>query len=176
MHDLQMIAEVMHELAVIHKANNNMGDAIKTFQQEIAVRRKLGQPEYPFIAQALNHIGVTEFEMKNYNRALNYFSEALAIYEKKKAEKSGGNGSIPDTEYAEALYNIGLVFETLRSKQRARDAFMEAARVFRESGHSISHPNYSKIVGKLKRLGIVTPETSMVTSNKDNPITIIEMA
>lgn len=154
-HDVQMIAEVMHELAIIHKANHNMGDAIKTFQQEIAVRRKLGQPEYPFIAQALNHIGVTEFEMKNYNRALNYFTEALAIYEKRRAETpvDESSGAAPGTEYAEALYNTGLVYETLRSKQRARNAFVEAARIFKENGHSKSHPHYSKIVGKLKRLG-----------------------
>ena len=175
MHDLQMIAEVMHELAVIHKANNNIADAIKTFQQEIAVRRKLGQPEYPFIAQALNHIGVTEFEMKNYNRALKYFTEAMSIYEKKKVETPGASGAVSGTEYAEALYNTGLVFETLRNNQSARDAFMEAARIFKENGHSKSHPHYSKIVGKLKRLGIVSQDGSMATS-KDNPITLIDMA
>ena len=154
MHDLQMIAEVMHELAVIHKAKKNVGDAIKTFQQEIAVRRKLGQPEYPFIAQSLNHIGVTEFEIKNYNRALNYFTEAVTIFKKKRSERSSSSNRVPDTEYAEALYNTGLVFEALRNKQKARNAFIEAAQVFKESVHSKSHPHYSKVVGKLKRLGI----------------------
>jgi len=151
-HDVQMIAEVMHELAIIHKASHNMGDAIKTFQQEIAVRRKLGQPEYPFIAQALNHIGVTEFEIKNYHRALNYFTEALAIYEKNREETPAAidGSTVPSMEFAEALYNTGLVFESLRNKQGARDAFMEAARIFKEDGHSNSHPHYSKIVGKLK--------------------------
>lgn len=137
-----------------------MGDAIKTFQQEIAVRRKLGQPEYPFIAQALNHIGVTEFEMKNYHRALNYFTEALSIYKKKRVETLGSSdGDIPGTEFAEALYNTGLVFETLRNKQKARNAFMEAARIFKENGHTKSHPHYNKIFGKLKRLGFVQDPT-----------------
>ena len=154
MHDLQMIAEVMHELAVIHKAKKNMGDAIKTFKQEIAVRRKLGQPEYPFIAQSLNHIGVTEFEIKNYNRALKYFTEALAIFEKKRSDASSSNKTVPGTEYAEALYNTGLVFEALRNTKKARNAFIEAARIFKESVNSNSHPHYSKVVGKLKRLGI----------------------
>jgi len=180
-HDVQMIAEVMHELAIVHKANHNMVDAIKTFQQEIAVRRKLGQPEYPFIAQALNHIGVTEFEIKNYNRALNYFTEALAIYEKKRAETPGNvaGGSVQGTEYAEALYNTGLVFETLRDKQRAHNAFIEAARLFKESENFKSHPHYSKIFGKLKRLGFDyqdcnnnnkqgKSEFSSTASNKDD--------
>jgi tetratricopeptide (TPR) repeat protein len=145
MHDVEMIAEVMHELAIIHKANHNMGDAIKTFKQEIAVRRKLGQPEYPFIAQTLNHLGVAEFEIKNHNRALNYFMEALTIYEKR--------GTTLGTDFAEVLYNTGLVFESLRNRQRARDAFLEAARIFKENGYSESHPHYAKAVGKLRRLG-----------------------
>uniref|UniRef100_A0A7S0T7Y4 MalT-like TPR region domain-containing protein n=1 Tax=Pseudo-nitzschia delicatissima TaxID=44447 RepID=A0A7S0T7Y4_9STRA len=174
-HDLQMIAEVMHELAVIYKANNNLTDAIKTFQQEIAVRRKLGQAEYPFIAQSLNHIGVTEFEIKNFNRALNYFSDALAIYKKKREETPGIDGAVADTEYAEALYNTGLVFEALRNKQKARIAFIEAAGIFKENGHPKSHPHYSKIVGKLKRLGIVGPDGSTPT-NRDNPINMIDVA
>lgn len=148
MHDVEMIAEVMHELAIIHKTNHNMGDAIKTFKQEIAVRRKLGQPEYPFIAQTLNHLGVAEFEIKNHNRALNYFMEALTIYERR--------GTTLGTDFAEVLYNTGLVFESLRNKQRARDAFLEAARIFKENGYAESHPHYAKAIGKLRRLGQTT--------------------
>jgi tetratricopeptide (TPR) repeat protein len=145
MHDVEMIAEVMHELAIIHKANNNMGDAIKTFKQEIAVRRKLGQPEYPLIAQTLNHLGVAEFEIKNHNRALNYFMEALTIYEKR--------GNDLGTDFAEVLYNTGLVFESIRNKQRAHDAFLEAARIFKENGYNEDHPHLSKAANKLRRMG-----------------------
>jgi tetratricopeptide (TPR) repeat protein len=145
MHDVEMIAEVMHELAIIHKSNNNMNDAIKTFKQEIAVRRKLGQPEYPLIAQTLNHLGVAEFEIKNHDRALNYFMEALTIYEKR--------GNDLGTDFAEVLYNTGLVFESIRNKQRAFDAFLEAARIFKENGYNESHPHLSKAVNKLRRMG-----------------------
>mmetsp|Transcript_4035 Transcript_4035/g.9941 ORF Transcript_4035/g.9941 Transcript_4035/m.9941 type:complete len:754 (+) Transcript_4035:208-2469(+) len=155
MHDVEMIAEVMHELAIIHKANHNTGDAIKTFKQEIAVRQKLGQPEYPFIAQTLNHLGVAEFEVKNCNRALNYFMEALTIYEKR--------GGALGTDFAEVLYNTGLVFESLRNRQRARDAFVEAARIFRANGYTESHPHYAKAVGKLRRMGISSSEILSLT-------------
>ncbi len=145
MHDVEMIAEVMHELAILHKANDNIGDAIKTFKQEIAVRRKLGQPEYPLISQTLNHLGVAEFEIKNHNRALSYFMEALTIYEK------NGNGS--GTDFAEVLYNTGLVFESIRNRQRAQDAYLEAACLFRENGYTDDHPHMSKAINKLRRLG-----------------------
>jgi tetratricopeptide (TPR) repeat protein len=145
MHDVEMIAEVMHELAIMHKANNNTADAIKTFKQEIAVRRKLGQPEYPLISQTLNHLGVAELESRNHNKALAYFMEALTICEKK--------GRSSGTDFAEVLYNTGLVFESLRNKQRAYDAFVEAARVFKMNGYNESHPHLSKAASKLKRLG-----------------------
>lgn len=121
-----------------------MGDAVKTFRQEVAVRRKLGQPEYPLIAQALNHLGVTEHGVKNHNRALKYFMEALTIYEKR--------GKSPGTDFAEVLYNTGLVFESLCNKERARNAFHEAARIFKESGYSESHSKYAKSVAKINRL------------------------
>ncbi|VEU38317.1 unnamed protein product [Pseudo-nitzschia multistriata] len=169
-HDVQMIAEVMHELAIIHKANHNTSDAIKTFKQEIAVRRKLGQPEYPLIAQALNHLGVAEFELKSHNRALNYFMEALAIYEKNRVEtasKAADGTVVAGTDMAEVSYNTGLVFESLHNKKRARNAFIEAARIFKENGYSTSHPHYSKTIGKLKRLGYNFQEIDDKKSNSN---------
>jgi tetratricopeptide (TPR) repeat protein len=145
MHDVEMIAEVMHEMAIIHKANNNTEDAIKTFKQEIAVRRKLGQPEYPIISQTFNHLGVAEYESRNHNKALTYFMEALNIY-KTKGHSSG-------TDFAEVLYNTGLVFDALRNKQRAHDAFLEAAHIFKMNGYDETHPHLSKAAKKLRRLG-----------------------
>jgi len=145
MHDVGMIAEVMHELAIIHKANDNTADAIKTFKQEIAVRRKLGQPEYPIIARSLNHLGVAEFKNKNNNAALSHFMEALSIYEKK------GDSSCID--FAEVLYNTGLVFQALRNKQRAHDAYLEAVHIFKMNGYDDTHPHVSKAIDKLRRLG-----------------------
>jgi tetratricopeptide (TPR) repeat protein len=97
------------------------------------------------IAQTLNHLGVAEFEIKNHNRALNYFMEALTIYEKR--------GNDLGTDFAEVLYNTGLVFESIRNKQRAHDAFLEAARIFKENGYSEDHPHLSKAVNKLRRMG-----------------------
>lgn len=150
MHDLEMIAEVMHEIAIIHKSNRNTEDSIKTFKQEIAVRRKLGQPEYPLISQTLNHLGVGEFELKNHNKALGYFMEALTIYEK--------NGHDSGTDFAEVLYNTGLVFECVRNKDRAHDAFVEAARIFKMNGYDDRHPHLSKAMNKLRRLGHAMPQ------------------
>jgi tetratricopeptide (TPR) repeat protein len=143
MRDIEMIAEVMHELAVIHKEKYDTADAIKTFKQEIAVRKKLGQSEHPSIAKSLNQLGLVEFGAKNHSRALSCFTEAIAIY-----QKAGKNSEI---EYAEANYNAGLVYESTRKKQRCHDAFLEAARVFKEEGYKDDHPKLRKAISILKQ-------------------------
>ena len=137
----------MHDLPIIHEANLNMGDAIKTFKQEVAVRQKLGQPEYPLlmIAQTLNHLGVAEFEIKNHTRALNYFIEALTIYEKR--------GTDLGANFAKALYNTCLVFKTIRNKQRTYDAFIEAAKIFKDHDYANDNPHLVKAANKLKQMG-----------------------
>lgn len=145
MHDVEMIAEVMHELAILHKVRNDIDEAIKTFKQEIAVRRKLNQPEFPSIAQSLNQLGLSEFELKNQNRALSHFKDARSIYEKA--------GKISDIEYAEVQFNSGLVFQSMRKKQRCQDAFLEAAIIFKKKGYKNDQPQLAKAVSMLKKMG-----------------------
>jgi tetratricopeptide (TPR) repeat protein len=143
MNDVEMIAEVMHEMALINKEKHRYAEAARIFKQELGVRRKIGQAEFPMIARTLNHLGVTEYEMKNNNKSLKYLIEALTIY-KDHAERT--------VECAEVLFNTGLVFETSRNKDRAVDAYNEAARIFREHGYKGNHPHLVKATRKIERL------------------------
>lgn len=143
-HDVDMIAEVMHEMALLYKAKRQLTEAAKIFKQELTVRRKIGQPDYPCIAKTLNHLGVTEYEMKMHRRALKHLLEVLTIFQERQEQ---------GIDFAEALYNIGLVFEAVRNKERAYEAFLEAARVFKANGYSNDHPHMTKAVNKVKRLG-----------------------
>lgn len=142
-HDVDMIAEVMHEMALLYKAKRQLTEAAKIFKQELTVRRKIGQPDYPCIAKTLNHLGVTEYEMKMHRRALKHLLEVLTIFQERQEQ---------GIDFAEALYNIGLVFEAVRNKERAYEAFLEAARVFKANGYSNDHPHMTKAVNKVKRL------------------------
>lgn len=146
LNDVEMIAEVMHEMALINKEKHRYAEATRIFKQELGVRRKIGQPEFPMIARTLNHLGVTEYEMKNNNKSLKYLIEALTIY-KDNAERS--------VECAEVLFNTGLVFESSRNKDRAMDAYNEAARIFREHGYKENHPHLLKATRKMERLQAV---------------------
>jgi tetratricopeptide (TPR) repeat protein len=132
----------------MNKEKYRYSEAVRIFKQELGVRRKIGQPEYPLIARTLNHLGVTEYEMKNNNRALKYLIEALTIY-KDNAERS--------TDCAEVLYNTGLVFEASRNKDRALEAYNEAVRIFRERGYTDEHPHVLKAVGKIDNIQALKP-------------------
>ena len=141
--DVEMIAEVMHEMALINKERKRFNEASRIFKQELGVRRKIGQSEYPMIARTLNHLGVTEYEMKNYNKSLKFLVEALTIF------RNRAEGSV---ECAEVLFNTGLVFESSRNRERAVEAYEEASRIFRNHGYKDTHPHLAKATRKLVKL------------------------
>jgi tetratricopeptide (TPR) repeat protein len=124
MNDVEKIAEIMHEMALIYKDKKHYSEASRIFKQELSVRRKIGQPEFPHVARILNLLGMTEFELKNNSRALKHLVEALTIFQDQKEHGA---------ECAEVLYNTGLVFSAARNKDRALEAFAEAERLFSES-------------------------------------------
>lgn len=131
MADVEMIAEVMHEMALIHQEKQDFQEAARVLNQELSVRRKIGQPEYPLIARTLNHLGVVEFELKNNSRALKHLVDALTIYQQR-----GEHG----VDCAEVLFNTGLVFEAVQNYDRAKDAFAESARIYEDRGFEKDHP------------------------------------
>jgi tetratricopeptide (TPR) repeat protein len=130
MSDVEMIAQVMHEMALIYQEKQDYKEAARVLNQELSVRQKIGQPEFPLIARTLNHLGMVEFEMENNSRALKHLVEALTIYQTR-----GEHG----VDCAEVLFNAGLVFEAVENYERAQDAFAESARIYEERGFKEDH-------------------------------------
>ena len=125
MNDVEMVADIMHEMALISLDRGHFQDAARIFKQELSVRRKVGQPEFPFAARTLKHLGVTEYTMKNYSRSLKYLVEALSIHQ--DHEDQG-------VECGEVLFHTGLVFFKANNKERALEALVEAVRIFGDHG------------------------------------------
>lgn len=125
MNDVKMVADIMHEMALVSLERGHFQDASRILKQELSVRRKVGQPEFPFAARTLKHLGVTEYTMKNYSKALKYLVEALAIHQERDDQ---------GTECGEVLFHTGLVFYKVGNKERALEAFVEAVRVFSDHG------------------------------------------
>lgn len=141
--DVEMIAEIMHEMALIHKEKRRYHESHRILTQELDVRKKIGQPEYPHIARTLNHLGVVEYELRNTSKALKYLVDALGIFQKQ---------SVHGVDCAEVLYNSGLVFETTKNYERAMDAYEEASRIFRTNGYDESHPHMKKVTSKIDKM------------------------
>jgi len=125
MNDVEMVADIMHEMALISLDRGQFQDAARIFKQELSVRRKVGQPEFPFAARTLKHLGVTEYTMKNYSRSLKYLVEALSIHQ---------NHEDQGVECGEVLFHTGLVFFKVNNKERALEALVEAVRIFGDHG------------------------------------------
>jgi len=148
MDDVGMIAEVMHEMAVIHRCKGQLHDAIKIFKQELSIRQKMGERELHQVAVTLHHLGTTELEMRNNTKALNFFMEALQIYEKTNEEVG--------VDFAETLYCTGIVFDATKHHDRAREAYEEAVKLFESEG--LSPKEVETKVGKLNQLKILNGE------------------
>jgi tetratricopeptide (TPR) repeat protein len=126
MNDVKMVAEIMHEMALISQDRGHFEDATRIFKQELSVRRKIGQSEFPFATRTLKHLGINEYNLKNYSRALKHLVEALTIY-----KEHGDQG----VECGEILFHTGLVFRKVGNDDRAKEAFVEAVRIFND--HSV---------------------------------------
>ena len=61
--DSGTIAHIMHELGVIHQLNGRTKDAVKVFQQELVIRRKMGTSELPQVARTLFHLGTAKYDL-----------------------------------------------------------------------------------------------------------------
>ncbi|KAI2513751.1 hypothetical protein MHU86_534 [Fragilaria crotonensis] len=153
MHDVGMIAEVMQEMAFIHRSKGQLNDAIKIFKQVLTIRQKMGEQELHRVADTLFHLGTTELELKNHSKALNYFMEALNIYEKTSNEIG--------VDFAKTLYCTGIVFDASRHQERAQEAYDEAIKVFKSQG--LSDRQVKDIVALLNKL-----KTSESTSKRGN--------
>lgn len=130
MNDVKMVAEIMHEMAMINEDRGHYQDASRIYKQELSVLRKIGQPEYPFAARTLKHLGITEYKLNNYSRSLKYLVEALTIYQQHN-EKG--------PECADVLVHTGLVFYKVDNKDRALDALKEAVHIY--SGQKLKEDN-----------------------------------
>jgi len=144
MKDVAKIAEVMHEMALIHQSKRALLDACKVLKQEVAIRQKMGKSELPQVVKTLNLLGMTELNLKNNKSALKHFMEALAICEKK-----------PGLEmvFGETLLNTGLALKESGHKQRAKEAFIEAFKIFKKEGLSKDHKLVADIVKEMTRVG-----------------------
>ena len=145
MQDAGTVAHVMHELGIIHQLNGRTKDAIKVFQQELIVRKKMEQGELPQAARTLFYLGTAKYDLGDHPAALSFLTEALEIYEKLEDDLG--------MDFAETLFSTGLVFKTTKHDEKARQAFFESLKLFYAHGLGRDHELVKMATAKLKELG-----------------------
>jgi len=143
--DSGKIAHIMHELGTIHQLNGKPKDAVKVFEQELVVRRKMGPDELSQVARTLFHLGTAKYDLSDCIPALADLTEALKIY-----------GNLQDDmgmDFAETLFSTGLVFKTLKHDESARQAFLESLKLFYAHGLGKDQELVQMATTKLKELG-----------------------
>ena len=154
MDDVEMIARVMYEMALIHRSKGQLADALKILKQVLGIRKKMGDRELPRVADTLFQIGTTELQMKNQTRALNHLMEALSIFEKTSEEVG--------VDFAKTLYCTGIIFEGSGRLDRAQEAYNESIKLFQAQG--LSDAQICDFLSRLDKLK--TPGTQRKRTNR----------
>lgn len=142
MNDIGMIADIMHEMALNSITTGDLAGGVKILKQELGIRKKIGKSENSNIARTLYHLGTTEIQLRNFNKASNFFMDALAIYEKTDDEVG--------ISFARTLYCTGIVFEATRDPTSAEEAFIESVKILKGAG--LSEDEVDEIVSELDSL------------------------
>jgi tetratricopeptide (TPR) repeat protein len=143
--NIEKVAQVLHELGIVHQLRNQARGALKTFKQELAIRRKMGPEELPKVARTLFYLGTVKYDRNDYPAALSFLTEAVSIYE----TLDDGVG----LDFAETLVSIGLVFKATRHADRACQAFLKSLKLFQSNGLGSDHELVKMAAAKLNELG-----------------------
>ncbi|MGB7437521.1 MAG: tetratricopeptide repeat protein [Candidatus Acidiferrum sp.] len=131
------VARSLHNLGNIAKAQSNLNDAEKYFQQSIAIRREI--QDNIGLARALNDSAVVRELRGDLGGAAKLYEESLSI-----ARKVGDKGAI-----GSALGNLGNISNSQGHPAEARKRYEEAAVLFRETG------NKDGLASVLANLGVL---------------------
>ena len=78
-----MKAMTLNNLAVLHKAKNEYGPALKEYEEALTIHRRLAEANpaayLPYVATTLNNLAILHSDKNEYESALGEYEEALAI-------------------------------------------------------------------------------------------------
>jgi tetratricopeptide (TPR) repeat protein len=143
--DVQKVAQVMHNLGIVHQLRGAAKEAVKVFKQELNIRRKIGPSELPQVARSLFYLGTAKYDQNDYPSALAFLTEALSVYEKLDSDLG--------LDFAEALFSTGLVLKAMRQDDRARHSFLESLKLFHAHGLGNDHELVKMATAKVTEMG-----------------------
>ncbi len=113
-----MVAESLHDLAVLYIDKGNYAKAEPLTQRALAIREKVLGPEHPDVAESLNSLGVVFYSKGEYAKAESFMQQSLLISEKVLGADH------PDV--ATALVSLGKLFWAKGDYTRSEQLFQQA--------------------------------------------------
>ena len=110
------VALTINNLAAVHVALVEPGEAKPLFERALAIRRKVLGPDHARVADSILGLAEVALLTEQWDIARDRAEEAIAIY-----EHSGSTGEVPDAQFvlARALWELG---DRARGEQLARTA------------------------------------------------------
>ena len=137
------IASIHQNIGNVYNFQGNFTKAIEEYSCAISLQKELMGDSTRHVGQCLMLIGITYNSMKKYDLALDYYRDALIIYENIFKE----NNSL---EIANIYNNMGVAYENKKDNKQAL-YFYEKALNMRKGLYDYEHPDiaysYSNIAG-----------------------------
>ncbi len=128
-------ALTLHRLGYLQREQGRFPAAKQTFEQALALRKKLLGPDHPDTAATLSAFGSLLRETGNYTEAHEQLQRALAIRRRVLGDAH------PDTAWT--LGSLGILYQLMGDYERARKHYEEALAVRRRIGEDLLDTAYS---------------------------------
>ncbi len=116
-------ATILHAIGVAYKNLNRLDDALRSYQESLAIKRRLGQKRG--IALSLNEIGKVDARLGKPEAGLKSFQEALKI-----RREIGDKKGIGDT-----LLDLGVFYDSRGQSDQSLKLYKEALQIHRDLGN-----------------------------------------
>lgn len=137
------IASIHQNIGNVYNFQCNFTKAIEEYNCALSLQKELMGDSTRHVGQSLMLIGITYNSMKKYDLALDYYRDALIIYENIFKENN-------NSEIANIYNNMGVAYENKKDNKQALH-FYEMALNMRKELYDYEHPDiaysYSNIAG-----------------------------
>jgi len=117
----------LYRLGEVHKSSGAAAKGVATYEQAVAIARKILGPENIFLGTLLNDLGIQYYKLKSFSKAQPLFEEAIAV-----RKKSLGHDR--DEQIAAITCNLGHVHRDRGELDKA-ETFYKAAIALAEANN-----------------------------------------
>ena len=138
------IASIHQDIGKVYNFQGNFTKAIEEYNCALSLQKELMGDSTRHVGHSLMLIGITYNSMKKYDLALDYYKDALNIYENIFKENNS-------SEIANIYNNMGVAYENEKENMQALHYYEMALNIRKELYNDDEHPDiaysYSNIAG-----------------------------